>query len=131
MIESVDEIYMSAQIEINELLRKNPSQSEVLRQIFKEYRRGVYHERKVELLKQYCKEHNIIGTSEDLELYNSSSATFEFNDTDLVKELEEYKLKVKEITAKLKTSTNTKKINNKTIAIKKSKEVTDNIKKVQ
>lgn len=131
MTESLDEIFMLAQIEVNDLLRKSPTKADVLKNTFHNYRRNVYYERKLELLKQYCLEKGITGIAEDVELYNSSSASFTFNDVDLEKELEEAKIKVKELTTRLKTSVNTKKDNKKTICLGKTKEIRDNINKVK
>lgn len=127
----LDEIYMASQIEVNEFLRKNPTKQEVLDKIFNYYRKQTFFDRKVELLKQYCLENNITGKSEDIELYNSSSASFEYNDDVLTKELEIAKKTVKDLEFKLKALPSTVKNNKKTIAIKKSKEVADNIKSVQ
>lgn len=127
----LDEIYMASQIEVNEFLRKSPAKQEVLDKIFNYYRKQTFFDRKVELLKQYCLENNITGKSEDIELYNSSSASFEYNDDILTKELEIAKKTVKDLEGKLKALPSTVKNNKKTIAIKKSKEVADNIKSVQ
>lgn len=127
----LDEIYMASQIEVNEFLRKSPAKQEVLDKIFNYYRKQTFFDRKVELLKQYCLENNITGKSEDIELYNSSSASFEYNDDVLTKELEIAKKTVKDLEGKLKALPSTVKNNKKTIAIKKSKEVADNIKSVQ
>ena len=127
----IDEIYMISQVEVNEFLRKNPTKEQVLDKIFNYYRKEAGFSRKIELLKQYCKENGIIGRSEDLELYNSSSASFEYNDDILTKELEIAENKVKEIKTKLKALPTTVKNNKKTIAIKVAKEVADNIKSVQ
>lgn len=129
-MESLDEIYIQAQIEVNDLLRKEFNKDEILKSVFSNYRRSVYYERKLELLKQYCLENEIIGREQDLELYNSSSASFQFNDVDLEKQLEEAKTKVKDLTTALKSSSNTNKINKKIICLGKSKEVRNNIRKV-
>lgn len=131
MTESIDEIFMLAQIEVNDLLRRSPTKADVLKDIFHNYRRNIYYERKVELLKQYCLENGITGLALDVELYNSSSASFVFNDADIEKELEEAKIKVKNLIINLKNSSNTKKDNKKTICIGKSKEVRNNINKVK
>jgi len=128
---TVDELYILAQLEVSEMLRDKPDKDKVLEAIFSNYRKNTYYERKVELLKQYCLEHGITGVTDDVELYNSSSASFEFNDDVLKQELKDAEEKVKDLKTKLKKSSTTTKINKPIICIGKKKEIRDNIQKVQ
>jgi len=128
---NVDELYILAQLEVTEMLRDKPDKEKVLEAIFSNYRRNTYYERKVELLKQYCLEHGITGVADDVELYNSSKASFEFKDDVLVQELKDAKEKVKSLEVKLKKLSTTTKVNKPIICIGKKKEVRDNIQKVQ
>ena len=119
---NLNELYKDAQIQFNEFIRKNPDGGQVLSAIFSSYRRKEFYDRKVELLKQYCLDNDIKGVSEDVELYNSSSAKFVFdNNEKLVQALASAEDIVKDLKIQVKALDSTEKINNKIICIGKRK----------